>query len=136
MRSENGAWLIAFVIATLARAQDLAPRAYVITPIGSNAVTFSHSWNEGEITFDPSVPIDDAKGSFQTSVLSYYHSSTVLGRSSNLVLSMPYATGSFSGIVNGIEAKVSPSGLADARIRVSMNLVGGPAMREGVFAVA
>ncbi len=46
---------------------------------------------------------------------------------------MPYATGSFSGIVNGIEAKVSPSGLADARIRVSMNLVGGPAMRAKEF---
>jgi hypothetical protein len=133
VRSENVAWLIPCLIATLTRAQDLAPRAYIITPTGSNAVTVAHSWNQGDITFDPSVPIEDAKGEFQTSVLSYYHSYTFLGRSSNIVLSVPYATGTFSGVVNGVEASVNPSGLADARIRVSMNLRGGPAMRAREF---
>ena len=133
MKSENLAWLILFLTATFTRAQDLAPRAYVISPTGSNALTLSHSWNEGDITFDPSVPIEDAKGNFQTSVLSYYHSYKLLGRSSNVVFSAPYASGTFSGIVNGVEAKVNPSGLADARVRFAVNLRGGPAMGVGEF---
>ena len=114
-------------------AQDLVPRAYLITPLGAHAVTLSYSWNDGEITFDPSVPVDNARGRFHTSVLSYYHSYNLLGRSSNIVVSVPYATGRFEGDVNGVRASSLPSGMADARLRISVNLRGGPAMRLGEF---
>ena len=68
-----GRYLLLLTTAT-ACAQDLVPRAYLITPTGSNAVTVGYSWNKGDVVFDPSVPIEDAKGTFQTPVLSYYHS--------------------------------------------------------------
>jgi hypothetical protein len=114
-------------------AQDLVPRAYMITPVGARAVTLSYSWNAGEMTFDPSVPIDNARGRFHTSVLSYYQSYKLLGRSSNIVVSVPYATGRFEGDVNGLRASAYPSGMADARLRLSVNLHGGPAMRLSEF---
>ena len=122
-----------FLVTGIASAQDLVPRAYLITPTASNAITLSYSWNEGEVNFDPSVPIEDPKGRFHTSVLSYYHSYGLLGRSSNVVVSVPYASGLFEGSLNGVRAQASPTGLADARIRVSMNLVGGPAMNLSEF---
>jgi hypothetical protein len=122
-----------FAITVIASAQDLVPRAYLITPTHSNAISLSHSWNDGEVNFDPSVPLENAKGTFHTSVLSYYHSYGLLGRSSNVVLSVPYASGVFEGSLNGIRAHAAPSGLADARIRFSVNVRGGPAMRLTEF---
>ena len=32
--------------------QDLAPRAYVITPLNSNAITLTYSYNAGNLLFD------------------------------------------------------------------------------------
>ncbi len=120
--------------AAVASAQELVPRAYLVTPKGSNAVTLSWSWNSGDVTFDPSVPITDAGGRFQTQVLSYYHSYGLFGRSSNIVVSLPYAVANFQGVAAGTYTGVYRSGMVDARVRFSINLSGGPAMRLSEFA--
>jgi hypothetical protein len=46
---------------------------------------------------------------------------------------MPYVEGTFQGTVNGNRAQVNPSGLADARVRFAVNLIGGPAMHLKEF---
>jgi hypothetical protein len=130
----NGATLLwVFLVTVIASAQDLVPRAYLITPKDSNAITLSYGWNDGEVNFDPSAPIENPKGRFHSSVFSYYHSYGLLGRSSNVVVSVPYASGLFEGSLNGVTAQATPTGLADARIRFSMNLLGGPAMNLSEF---
>ena len=132
--SYNKSWtLVLFLISMSMQGQDLVPRAYLITPTGSNAVILSYAWNSGEINFDPSVPVEDASGRFNASVLSYYHSFSLLGRSSNIVVSAPYVKGTLEGTVGGARASVSPSGMADYRIRISTNLYGGPAMKLNDF---
>jgi hypothetical protein len=128
-RSSGAAPLVVLLMTTAAGAQDLTPRAYLITPVGSNAVTISYTWNDGEVAFDASVPIRDARGRFQTQVLSYYRSYKLLGRSANIVVSLPYATGSFKGDVRGFGAQVRTSGMIDGRVRFAVNLHGGPAVR-------
>jgi hypothetical protein len=122
------------IAVTIASAQELVPRAYLVTPKGANAVTLSWSWNSGGVTFDPSVPITENKGTFQTQVLSYYHSYGLFGRSSNIVVSLPYAVAHFQGVVAGTYTEVYRSGMVDARVRFSMNLSGGPAMQLSDFA--
>jgi hypothetical protein len=134
MRIEKpAASLVALLAAAIATGQDLVPRAYLITPAGSSAVTLSSSWNGGQIAFEPSVPVEDASGSFESYVLSYYHSYSLAGRSSNLVVSLPYATGNFEGVVAGRHGQLYRSGVADARIRLAVNLRGGPAMKVEEF---
>src|SRR3954463_15011696 len=93
------------IAATISSAQDLVPRAYLVTPKGSNAITLSWSRNSGEVTFDPSVPITDTKGSVETQVLSFYHSYGLFGRSSNVVVSLPYTVANFQGVVAGTETE-------------------------------
>jgi hypothetical protein len=130
---KNSHKLVLFLIALSMRAQDLVPRAYLITPTGSNALILSYGWNSGDITFDPSVPIEDASGQFSASVLSYYHSFSLLGRSSNIVISAPYVSGNVAGTVAGVRANAYPSGMSDYRVRISTNLSGGPAMKLDDF---
>jgi hypothetical protein len=115
-------------------AQDLAPRAYIITPIKSNAITFTWSYNNGGVNLDGAVPITGATGSFNTPVFSYYHSFGLLGRSANITAGLPYAVGTFQGELKGQRQSVYRSGLMDLTARFSVNLLGGPAMPVREFA--
>src|SRR5437868_11864397 len=62
-------------------AQDLAPRAYVITPLHSNAVTLAWSFYDGTINYNGALPVSDATGAYSVPIFSYYHSFEFFGRS-------------------------------------------------------
>jgi hypothetical protein len=120
--------LIAVFASQTLSAQDLAPRAYVITPVNSNAITLAGSFYDGGLNFNGTVPITGATGTYGVSIFSYYHSFGILGRSANITGSLPYGIGHFQGSVLGSETHIYRSGLLDAGFRVSVNLKGGPAM--------
>jgi hypothetical protein len=109
-------------------AQDLTPRAYVITPLHSNAVTVAWSFYDGSINFNGALPVSDAKGTYSVPILSYYHAFDFFGRSANVVASLPYGVGNFNGTVAGAGTNLYRSGLVDSVYRLSINLKGGPAM--------
>ena len=81
------------VVSAHAFAQNLSPRAYVITPNQSNAVTATWSFYKGGLNFNGTVPIKDAKGTYSVPILSYYHAFNFFSRSANFNLSLPYAVG-------------------------------------------
>jgi hypothetical protein len=110
------------------RAQDLTPRAYVITPIHSNAIVITYSFEEGDILLNPTLPIANSKGKLNIPILSYFHTFSLLGRSANITAVLPYASGHFQGTVNGVPQTIYRSGLLDSGYRFSINLMGGPAM--------
>jgi len=110
------------------RAQDLAPRAYIVTPVRSNALTLSYSYNDGALLFAGTVPITGATGKLSVPSVTYYHAFSLFGRSANVLAGLPYGVGTFEGNVLGEEQSTSRSGLFDSVFRVSVNLVGGPAM--------
>jgi hypothetical protein len=117
----------------LLRAQELAPRAYVITPIHSNAVLLTYSFFDGSINFNGALPVSGANGTYSVPIFSYYHSFGIFGRSANIVAALPYAIGNFQGTVSGAGQHLYRSGLADSVYRFSVNLKGGPAMAPQQF---
>ena len=119
---------LALTAGATVRAQDLSPRAYVITPLGSNAITLSYSYNSGDLQFEGAVPITDATGKFSVPVLAYYRSFGLFGHSANVLAAVPYGVGTFEGTVLGEQHSIYRSGLVDAQFRFSVNLLGGPAM--------
>jgi hypothetical protein len=129
--------LVLFFSACLAagncHAQDLAPRAYLITPIHSNAVTLTYSFYDGGIIFDGTIPITGATARVHVPVLSYSHSLSFFGRTANFTASLPYGVGNFHGTVVGAEASAYRSGLLPPTLRFSVNLIGGPAMNAPEF---
>ena len=116
-----------------ARGQDLAPRAYVITPIHSNAINLTYSYFNGNVLFNGAAPITGATAKINLSVFSYYHSFSFFGRSANITASLPYGVGNYHGTVNTVEDNVYRSGLLDSFYRLSVNLKGGPAMPVEAF---
>jgi len=112
----------------MCQAQDLAPRAYVITPLHSNAITLTWAFYDGNINYNGALPVSGATGTYNVQIFSYYHSFSFFGRSANVVASLPYALGSFEGTAFGAEQHLYRSGLLDSTFRFSVNLKGGPAM--------
>src|ERR1700744_4879180 len=95
----------------LAVAQTLAPRAYVITPVGGNAITLSWSFLDGGLNFNGTVPITGATGVYHIPTVSYYHSFSLFGRSANITGFLPYGVGTFQGSVLGNHQEIYRSGL-------------------------
>ncbi len=128
---------IALLIATLApslcAAQDLTPRAYVVVPVESNAVIVTYAFSDGELLFDPTVPIENAVGTIHAPVAGYFYTFDFFGRSANISGSVPYLIGDFSGTVLGQDRAVRRQGFGDLPIRFAVNLVGGPALRAAAF---
>jgi hypothetical protein len=114
--------------------QDLSPRAYVITPVGFNAVNLTWSYFNGGVNFNGTVPITGATGIYNISSFTYYHCFSFFGRSANIAASLPYAVGNFQGKLQQEQRSVYRSGLVDFSARFSVNLVGGPAMPADKFA--
>jgi hypothetical protein len=109
-------------------AQDLTPRAYLITSVRSNAVNLSYIFNDGELLFEGTVPITGATGRLSVPALSLYRSLSVFGRSANVSATLPYGVGTFKGTVSEAEVEAYRSGLMDSVFRLSVNLKGAPAM--------
>jgi len=111
-----------------ARAQDLTPRAYVVTPLRSNALLVTDIFNNGDINFEGTAPIEDATGTINGVAAGYYRSLGILGRSANVNVVLPYGTGTFDAVVLGAPFSTHRSGLFDIPVRFAVNLLGGPAM--------
>jgi hypothetical protein len=113
--------------------QQLAPRAYVITPVGFNAVTLTWGYYNGGVNLNGAIPVTGATGIFYVSSFTYYRSFNFFGRSANFAGSLPYGVGNFQGKLQQQQRSVYRSGLLDFAARFSVNLVGGPAMPAEKF---
>jgi hypothetical protein len=123
----------AFLTCAACLGQDLTPRAYVITPIHSNAVVVTDSFFSGNLMFNGAVPITDATARVNAPILALYHSFKLFSRSANITVGLPYGVGNFRGIAFGTETNVYRSGLFDSVYRFAVNLKGGPAMEVREF---
>jgi hypothetical protein len=123
---------LCIALTRLCEAQSLSPRAYVIVPIHSNAVTLTYSVNAGDVVFN-GLPVTNSNGRIGAEILSYFHTFDCFGRSANVTVLLPYAIGHFQGDVNGVHQELYRSGLGAAAARVSVNLVGAKAMNVQEF---
>ncbi len=115
------------------RGQDLAPRAYVITPLHSNAINLTYSFFTGSLSLNGVLPVSNATGTYSVPIFSLYHSFSLFGRSANVAVLLPYGVGHFRGSVQGTNQEIYRSGLLDSGLRFSVNLKGGPAMPISQF---
>ena len=110
--------------------QDLTPRAYVVTPIHTNAVILTYSYFKGGVLFDPTIPVTDVQSEANLSALSIFHTFSFFGRSASFTATLPYSVARLRGMVTGAPTagEIHRSGLLDGAFRLSVNLRGGPAM--------
>jgi Putative MetA-pathway of phenol degradation len=114
-------------------AQDLEPRAYAASPIGLNFLVIAAGRSTGGVVVDASLPVEDVQASVNSLGVGAGRTIKIFGRTALLVASLPYAWANVSGRVGEETGQVSRSGLADPRIKLSVNLVGGRALSVREF---
>jgi hypothetical protein len=117
-----------------ALAQDMEPKAYSASPVGANFLVTSYNVSSGSVIFDPTLPYTDVQANIQGLALGGGHTFGLWGKLALLTAGLPYSWGTVSGKVQEQSGEVTRSGLADARIKLSLNVRGNPAAIPREFA--
>ena len=135
-RSWNSAAGVAAVlclIASAVRAQELEPRAYSASPVGTNFAVFGYSHLHGQVLTDPSLPITNIQAKIDFYLAGYVRTFGLAGRTASIGLVVPYAKADVSGEVFDAPREVSRAGIGDVRLRLAVNLIGNPAVTPQEF---
>jgi hypothetical protein len=128
---------LALLLSALAAgAQEMEPGAYSRAPVGTNIVLVTYGYQTGDVLTDASLPLRDVNTEINSAVFTYSRTFALFGRQANIGGAIPYVFGTVQGTVFEESQLVRRSGLADARIRFSANLIGSPALQPREFAVA
>ena len=126
--------LVSVLLVSAMRGQDLEPRSYSASPVGTRFAGVSFGRSSGDISFDPTVPITNASATLYSPGVGLGETFGVFGRQALLTVGLPYAWGNASGDVGNGQQNIYRSGLADVKGRFSINLRGSPAMSPKEFA--
>jgi hypothetical protein len=121
-------------LASKARAQDIEPRAYSNAPVGINFLIAGYVYTRGGLSFDTSVPITNAHLTTSNVVLAYARVLDLRGKSGKFDVIVPVTRLSGSADYQGVPVERTVSGLGRPALRLSINLVGSPALRVQEFA--
>ena len=125
-------WPLGWLLSPTVAAQDLAPGAYTPSPVGVNVVTMVGNINDGGMSFDPSLPVEEGHATIGAAVVAT--APWMPGASPACGVLAPYVLGHVDGILLGEFQETSRAGLGDLSTRVAINLFGAPAMTLQQFA--
>lgn len=114
-------------------AQELEPRKYANLPVGTNIVGLSYIWSDGDLLFDPAVPIEEGQADIQVIAASYVRSFGLLGRNAKLKVVYPWLIGDWNGTVDDQPVTRHAEGPGDAQFVLEWNVVGAPALDASAF---
>jgi hypothetical protein len=138
MRNAARAWGAVAAIGALATgaasAQDLEPRALTNLPMGTNFVVFGYAFSYGNVLLDPAIPVEDLNADLHTLVAAYARAIDVFGLSGKIDAIVPASTGRWRGLLERQDTTRIANGIGDPRVRLSVNLVGAPALNREEFA--
>jgi hypothetical protein len=121
-------FLICIFTAVSVFAQDLEPRAYTNIPRGLNFVLTGYSYSQGSVVFDPTIPLENADIQIHGTVFAWARSIKIGPMSGKIDAILPYGWLSGSAEYDGQTVTRVVSGLADPRIRMSVNFFGAPSL--------
>jgi hypothetical protein len=127
------ALLILIIGISRAAAQDLEPRAYTAAPIGMNFFGVAAGQSSGDVVVDPSIPLTDVHATVNSAAVAGGKTFSLFGRTALFSTVLPYVYGKVTGQVGENREEISRSGLADPRVRLSLNFLGGRALTPVEF---
>jgi hypothetical protein len=117
-----------------AMAQEIEPRAFSPNPVGVTFLMAAAGRSTGGVLTDASLPVDDVEAEINVGAIGLGQTFSFFGRSASAAVALPYLSGHFTGTIDGEDAEASRSGMGDARLRLSVNFLGNPAMSPADFA--
>lgn len=126
--------LISVLSSICASAQDMEPRAYSASPVGTTFLQIAYGRSSGDVVFDPTIPITNVQATLYSPTVGASHTFGLFGRQTLFSAALPYVWGNVTGQVGTQSGKVYRSGVGDLRLRYAVNLHGSPALTPKEFA--
>lgn len=114
-------------------AQEITPRLFWPTPKDTTILVAGYAHSSGEVFFDRSIPLEGVDSDANTGVLAYFRTLDLWGRTSNLLLNLPYTSGTTQGLVEGRMESTDFSDFGDFSATLNVNLSGAPTMNREEF---
>lgn len=111
-----------------AQAQEIEPRAFSNAPVGVNFLIAGYAFTRGGVAFDPALPVTDPELDTSSAVLAYARVLDLGGMSGKVEVVLPYTWMSGSATYAGRTLERVVAGPADPKVRLSVNLLGAPAL--------
>jgi len=125
-------WIVIIFIMTgmsgLLYSQEIEPRAYTNIPQDLNAAVFAYSLTSGSILTDATLPLQDLNVTTHVPTLVYLRTFSIFGKLGRAQVMVPYAHLDGTAKFSGQDTSGTRSGLADARVRLGINIFGSPAL--------
>lgn len=121
--------LFLHTICSSSHAQELEPRMLANVPVGINFAVAGYGFTRGNILLDPVVPIEGLEAKLHSIVGAYVRAITLFGKPGKLDVVVPFATGNWDGIYEGIDTSTSRTGIGDPRIRFSFLFTGASVLQ-------
>jgi hypothetical protein len=116
-----------------APAQDMEARAYSRAPVGTNFLGALYLHSTGGASFDPDLPLKNARVTIESPVVYYSRTFDLFGHQASAGLVLPYAWADAKAEFLDQPVAGRRSGPGDPRFRVAANLLGGPALEPEEF---
>src|SRR5262245_7768260 len=134
-----GGALFLCVVATWAMsshalAQELDPRAYSPSPVGTTFYLVGFGKSDGGVMLDPSLDIENVDADFWFVTAGAGHTFDLFGWQARILAVLPYVQGDIAASVGGTPQQGDLTGFGDPRIKFSIGLFGLPALSLEEFA--
>ncbi len=103
-------------------------------PIDTNFVGLAYAYTEADILLDPALLLEDVDMELDSWVVKYIHTFKLFDKSARVDVTQAYQEGEWTGLLDGVPASTSRSGLGDTKVRFAVNLYGAPPLKGKEFA--
>jgi hypothetical protein len=113
-------------------AQSLEPRAYADVPVGMNFLIAGFAYSQGDLE-SGALPVTNPRFDTSSGIFGYARSLDLWGKSGKIDVGAPYSWLSGTGEFQGSAVSRKVDGLGDPALRLSVNLLGAPALTPQQF---
>jgi hypothetical protein len=114
-------------------AQDVEPRRWTPFPVGTTVFAVGVLRGEGDVAFDPLLKLTDTTVETTATEVSVIHAFDLFGQTARVDVRLPQQHVRWKGLLDGAPRIRDVRGLADPRVRLSVNFVGAPALSGNEF---
>jgi hypothetical protein len=121
-------FIFSLLLVNTSFSQELEPRGLTNLPLGSNFIVGGYVYSSGNILLDPALPIEDLNSNLHSFAAGYLRAINLFGLSSKVDVIIPFAFGDWDASVEGEKRTRKIDGFGDPRIRITINILGAPAL--------
>ena len=120
--------ILSFCCINSVYSQDVEPRRWSALPLEAKFIGAGYGYTAGDVSFDPLLQVENATIEVNSLLGAYIRPLKIGTKLARIDIRVPFAFVHYDGLLNGEDATLNRTGFLDPRLRLSVNLLGPPAL--------